>query len=102
MSEAIEVEVPGPNVRARVSVEQVEQHLRRTGWSIAWERDGWHPWVKEHHLVYVPLVETERREWFMRQAIIDIAMSEKRAPHLVLADIAAEVVGSDCAAATTG
>lgn len=52
--------------------------------------------------MYVPLVETERREWFMRQAIIDIAMSEKRAPHLVLADIAAEVVGSDCAAATTG
>lgn len=102
MSEAIEVEVPGPKVRALVSVERLEQYLRRTGWSIGYVRAGWHPWVQACHLVYVPLVETERREWFMRQAIIDIAMSEKRAPHLVLADIAAEVVGSDCAAAAIG
>jgi hypothetical protein len=94
VSKAVEIEVPGPVVRAVVTVAGVMSYIQRTGWSELGRHGAWHNWTKGENDVGVPLL-TKAPDWArcMRQAIIEIAEAEKRAPHLVLADIAAEVVG---------
>lgn len=86
-SDAVEIEVPGPPVRAMVTVGQISAYMRRTGWTIcanygetvAWTRCGR---VLHAHLKYVS---------FLSEMVVDLAATEGRPPHLVLADIVAEV-----------
>lgn len=98
MSETIEIDVPGPVMRARVSPEQVNSYLRRTGWkrdgrgywkwptSVRLETSGVRPYI------YLPGSPDPDVGRLLKAAISQIGEAENRALHEVLAEIAAEAV----------
>lgn len=98
MSEQIEIEVPGPVVRARVSVAGVETYLRKTGWAPHHKSTKWSTWMRPieegcSDYAEIPLLTTAPDySRCMSVVVHQIARAEMRATHLVLADIAAEVV----------